>query len=88
MSVPKKRKSLSKTKRGRANAAIKPVELSTCSKCKKPVKPHHACVFCGTYKGKEAIKIRVSKEEKILAKKAKVKELKKEAKKQEKKGKK
>ncbi len=35
--------------------------LTTCSKCGANLKPHRACTKCGTYKGKEVIK--VNKEE-------------------------
>lgn len=48
-------------------------KLTTCPKCKKPVKPHTACAFCGTYKKKEVLKIKLSKtERKAAAKKEKV----------------
>ena len=37
--------------------------LSICPKCKRPVKPHTACEFCGTYKNKEVLKIKLNKAE-------------------------
>lgn len=53
MSVPKKRKTSSKTKKGRSHAALKLKILSDCTKCgrKKPI--HLICEFCGTYKMKQ-----------------------------------
>jgi len=37
-----------------------------CAKCGKAVMPHMACGFCGTYKGREVIKVKskVKKEKK------------------------
>jgi len=52
MSVPKKQKTSSKTKKGRSHQALKKVILSICSKCKKAVKKHLACSFCGAYKSR------------------------------------
>ena len=31
--------------------------LETCPKCGEAIKPHRACTKCGTYKGKEVIKV-------------------------------
>jgi len=50
MSVPKKRKTSSKTKKGRSHQALKKINLATCPQCKKAVKKHIACSLCGTYK--------------------------------------
>ncbi len=58
MSVPARRKSSSKTKKGRSHLSIKKTKLIKCSKCGKAVIPHNACSFCGNYKGKEKIKIK------------------------------
>jgi large subunit ribosomal protein L32 len=69
MGVPKRKRTPSAKKRSASHLALKPRLNSICPKCKKPIRPHHACTFCGYYKGKEVIKIRVSKEEKALIKK-------------------
>lgn len=74
MSVSKKRQTPSKKRMRASHFGLKKSTLSTCSKCKKPTLPHCACKFCGTYKGKEAIKIRPDKEERKILKKAKEKE--------------
>jgi large subunit ribosomal protein L32 len=34
--------------------------LAACPKCKKPVQPHHACKFCGTYAGRQVLKVSAS----------------------------
>ena len=36
----------------------------TCPHCGGPVLPHHACLSCGTYRGKAILKIKVKKEKK------------------------
>jgi large subunit ribosomal protein L32 len=62
MSVPKKRRTSSSAGRRRSHHALKTVTLSECPKCKKPVRPHMACAFCGTYKEKPVIKIKEKKQ--------------------------
>jgi len=54
---------------------IRPVVLSVCPKCKKPVLPHTVCKNCGYYKGREVIDVlsKLTKKEQ----KAKQKEMKK-----------
>ena len=58
MSVPKKRRTSSSVGRRRAHHALNKLTLSKCPQCGKAIKPHTACEFCGTYKGKEVIKIK------------------------------
>lgn len=64
MSVPASRKSSSKARRGRAHLALKKIKLNKCKKCGKAVKPHTVCSFCGAYKGKQAINIKIKKAKK------------------------
>ena len=64
MSVPKKRRTLSSAKRRRSHHALKKITLTKCSQCGKAVEMHSACSFCGNYKGREAVKIKVKKEKK------------------------
>lgn len=56
MANPKKRKTHSKSRMGRAHLALKKVSLTKCPKCKEARLPHTACAICGTYKDKEVIK--------------------------------
>lgn len=66
---PTQRHTKSRKRIRRGAIKLKKVTLSKCPKCKKPIKPHTACKFCGYYKGKEVIKIKMSKaEKKALAK--------------------
>ena len=61
MSVAKKRKSKSRTKRGRSHQALIKPNLIKCSKCGRPTLPHRVCPFCGNYQGKEIIKLKTKK---------------------------
>ena len=61
MSVPKKRRTPSSVGKRRSHHALNKTLLVACSKCGKPVEPHKACLFCGTYKGKEILKIKEKK---------------------------
>ncbi len=66
MSVPAKRRSRSEARRGRSHQALKKVKLNSCQKCGQAVLPHTACGFCGSYKGKQVLKIKskIKKEKK------------------------
>ena len=61
MSVPAQRRTSSSAKRRRSHDSLKKAILIKCPKCQKPVKPHQACAFCGTYKGKVVLKIKEKK---------------------------
>jgi len=58
MPVPPKRRSSSEARRGRSHQALKKVKVNSCSKCSKPVLPHTACGFCGSYKGEVVLKLK------------------------------
>ena len=64
MSVPARRKSSCKTKKGRSHQALKKANLNKCPKCEKAVEAHKMCAFCGVYKGKEVIKVKSKKKAK------------------------
>lgn len=57
MAVPRHSHTRSKVGKTRMHKYIKPVSLSLCPKCKKPVLPHTACRNCGYYKGREVINV-------------------------------
>lgn len=61
MSVPAKRRSSSEARRGRSHQNLKKANLAKCQKCNKAILSHQVCGFCGSYKGREAIKIKVKK---------------------------
>ena len=58
MGLPGHRRTSSHKRRRASHFAVKPTQLTTCAQCKKPVKPHYACAFCGTYKGRKITKSR------------------------------
>jgi len=64
MSVPKKRRTPGSAGRRRSHHALATVTLTKCTQCGRSIRPHTACMFCGTYKGKEVIKIKEKKKKK------------------------
>jgi len=61
MSIPTQKHTKSRKKIRRGAVSVAKTNLSKCSKCGQPVRPHHACDNCGNYKGKPVIKVRVPK---------------------------
>jgi large subunit ribosomal protein L32 len=43
--------------RRRSHLALKKQVLITCGQCKKMIKPHTVCKFCGYYKGREVVNV-------------------------------
>ena len=68
MSVPKKRRSSSRVRRGRSHLAISTTNTQICPNCKAPALPHIACKECGQYKGRQVVG-GMEKVEKTLEKK-------------------
>jgi large subunit ribosomal protein L32 len=58
MSVPKQHHTKGRRDRGRVRFAVKSKDLVPCSQCKKMVKPHETCPYCGFYKGKEVVVVK------------------------------
>lgn len=61
MGVPTQKRTKSSAKRRASHFALKQIVLNKCPKCGKPVLPHRACEFCGTYKGKQVLTIKTKK---------------------------
>ncbi|MDD3285627.1 MAG: 50S ribosomal protein L32 [Patescibacteria group bacterium] len=57
MANPKKRKARSAVRTNRAHLALEKTSLDKCPKCGKAKKPHTVCVFCGTYRGRQVLKV-------------------------------
>lgn len=54
MAVPKRKTSASRRDRRRtAKSRLAVPTLQACPQCRQPRRPHHACGFCGTYRGRE-----------------------------------
>jgi len=64
MGLPsKKRPKSEKRKRATVNLLQK-AKLTTCPKCKKAILPYHVCPYCGTYAGRQVLKLEIKKETK------------------------
>lgn len=61
MGLPGHRRNSSSKRRRAAHFALKPKKLNKCPKCGKPVLAHRACAFCGTYKSRPVLKVKVAK---------------------------
>lgn len=57
MGLPGKKLSKRSKRTRAAHSALKPAILGVCSKCKSPVKSHTVCMVCGTYRGRQVLKI-------------------------------
>ncbi|MFA5069714.1 MAG: 50S ribosomal protein L32 [Patescibacteria group bacterium] len=62
MSVPSKRRPRSEAGGRAFHLRLKKRMLIACSHCKKEIPTHRVCPFCGYYKGREVIHIKLKKE--------------------------
>ncbi|HID07488.1 MAG TPA: 50S ribosomal protein L32 [Armatimonadetes bacterium] len=51
MAVPKRKVSRARRDKRRTHWKLSAPVLTVCPQCRKPVRPHHACTFCGFYQG-------------------------------------
>ena len=56
--VQMKKRTKSETRGRRSHHALKAKTLVKCPQCGQMALPHTACAFCGTYKGRQVIKIK------------------------------
>ncbi|MFA5925302.1 MAG: 50S ribosomal protein L32 [Parcubacteria group bacterium] len=71
MSVPKQHHTKGRRDRGRTRFAIVKKNLVSCSHCKKMIKTHETCPYCGYYKGKEVVNTSKKSDKKSKGKKEK-----------------
>lgn len=65
MPQPKKRHTPSRQGKRRANwLKLETANLAVCIQCGKKILPHRVCPYCGTYKGRQVIKIKPPKKKK------------------------
>lgn len=57
MANPISRHSRSRRNKRRSHDALKAPATSICPQCGEPKRPHHACLNCGTYKGRDVISV-------------------------------
>lgn len=58
MANPKWKLSRMRTRRRRSHDALTAPNLVKCNKCGAPKLPHHLCLNCGTYKGRQVIALK------------------------------
>jgi len=58
MGLPGHRRTSSHKRRRAAHFALKKMSLGSCPKCKEPIRPHRACKNCGTYAGRQVLKLK------------------------------
>lgn len=61
MALQSKRHSKTAKRTRRGAIKIKKTSLASCPKCKSVIKPHTVCKVCGSYKGKEVVKVKMKK---------------------------
>ena len=66
----------SHTKNRRSHHALKTPNLSTCSQCGAHHRPHHMCLECGYYNGRQVIDLKKAKTERDARLKAKAERIK------------
>jgi large subunit ribosomal protein L32 len=71
MAVPKKRKTSSRGKQGRAHKNILSPNLGKCPKCGSPKLNHSVCETCGFYGDKKVLEIETKLDKKVKKEKAK-----------------
>jgi large subunit ribosomal protein L32 len=59
--LPKRKKSKSRAGNRLSHNALKTPAMDLCPQCHNPKLAHHACPTCGTYNGREVIKIEARK---------------------------
>jgi large subunit ribosomal protein L32 len=58
--VQMKKRTKSETRGRRSHHALKAKTLVKCPQCGQMALPHTACAFCGTYKGRQVIKVKTA----------------------------
>jgi len=69
MGLPSKRRTKTSKKERSSHFALKEKSSVNCPKCGQPIMPHRACAKCGTYKGREVIKVKSVSAKKAAKKK-------------------
>lgn len=55
--LPKRKTSHARAGKRRSHLALKPPVVNKCPQCHSPKLPHHVCPTCGTYNGREVVKM-------------------------------
>lgn len=62
MAHPKRQHSRQRQRKRRTHDGVTLPSFAECSNCKKPILSHRVCPFCGFYKGKPIVAIKVKEE--------------------------
>ena len=57
MANPKHKTSKSRTHKRRTHKHLRAPNHTVCPQCQEDKKPHHACLSCGTYNGREIVTV-------------------------------
>jgi len=57
VAVPKRRTSSARRDKRRAHDALARPAASKCPQCGEPKRPHRVCRSCGTYRGREVVRV-------------------------------
>lgn len=63
MAVPKRKTSKERKRKRRSHLGLSLPALDSCPQCHSPKLAHHVCPTCGTYLGREVIKVKSKKKE-------------------------
>ena len=58
MALPKRKTSKARKGKRRAHHALTPPALDRCPQCHSPKLAHHVCPTCGSYAGREVVKVK------------------------------
>lgn len=61
MAHPKRQHSKQRSRKRRTHWKTEVPGMNPCQQCKRPVISHRVCPFCGSYKGKQVVEIKVKK---------------------------
>ncbi|MCK5305647.1 MAG: 50S ribosomal protein L32 [Candidatus Omnitrophica bacterium] len=64
MAVPKRRHSKARRDKKRTHKKLDIPSFAKCGHCGRAKKPHAICPYCGHYKGKKVLEIKVKKKDK------------------------
>jgi len=62
MGVPKKRTTKSKRNQRRSHDGLVAATVIVCPNCGEKIRPHHACMACGQYRGRTVIEQKTEEE--------------------------
>ncbi len=64
MALPKRKHSAQRGRKRRTHWKLKKTSLNTCPQCKQLKLPHHVCLVCGYYDGRQVVEIKIKEKKK------------------------